>query len=113
MNPVIQLTAAVALVVIATRMWPPLLYWLAGMFVLLFTIKGIRRSARWIRKHAFGSGLVATECLLSLLAWVAVAAIADHFHPGRISAVSIVLCIACAILIIGLLLSVAGRLHRR
>lgn len=113
MNPVIQLTVAVAMVVIAARMWPPLLYWLVGLFVLLFTIKGIRRSARWMRQYAVGRGLVAAEVLLSFIAWIAVAAIADHFHPGRISAVSIVLCIACAILIIGLLLSAAGKLHRR
>ena len=113
MNPVVQLTISVALVVIAARMWPPLLYWLVGFFLLIGAIKGMRRLVRWSRRHTKSvriGRLIA--CLLVPAAWLAVAAIADRFHPSKISAVSIVLCFICACIAIGLLVSAADWCHR-
>lgn len=118
MNPVVQLTLSVALVVIAAKMWPPLLYWLVGFFLLISMIKGVRRLVRWSRgsnKSVSFRRLIA--CLLVPAAWLAVAAIADKFHPSKISAVTIALCFICACIITGLLVSAADwlqrHLHRR
>lgn len=106
MNPVVQLTLSVALVVIAARMWPPLLYWLVGLFLLLGAVKGVRRFIRWAYKcnrSASFSGIMVS--LLVPVAWLALAATADELFPGKISAVSIVLCFICAFIAIGLLVS--------
>lgn len=118
MNPVIQLTVAVALVVIAARMWPPLLYWLVGFFLVIGTIKGMRRLVRWARKYTHSISIRnLMSCLLVPAAWLAVAATADIFFPSQISAVSIVLCFICAFMAIVVLVSAPGwcrrYLHRR
>lgn len=116
MHPVIQMTVAVMMVVIAARMWPPLLYWLAGIVALLMVIKGIRRFIGWIAiSKGKLSGLAYSVALC--LCWLVVAAGLDFLHPQKISAVSIVLCFICACIAIGILLSVADwcrrYLHRR
>jgi len=113
MNPVVQLTLSVALVVIAARMWPPLLYLLVGFFLLIGTIKGMRRMVTWSRRHTKS---VSIRRLIAYLlvpaAWLAVAAVADRLHPSKISAVSIVLCFICACIVIGILVSAADWCRR-
>lgn len=114
MHPVIQLTVAVAMVVIASRMWPPLLFWLAGFFLILAAIKGARRSISWLRKAIPTAGFSSlVKVLLGCAAWLAVAAMADYFIPGRISAMSIVLCFMAAWLAITFVLVLAGLCRRR
>lgn len=113
MHPVIQMTIAVAMVVMATRMWPPLLYWLAGAVIFLSLVKGVRRTARWLKNkvnknHAIG----VLKLTFVAFAWVVLAMGADRFFPGKISAVSIVLCFICAFLVIAILLSAAEWLRR-
>lgn len=118
MHPVIQLTVAVAMVVIATRIWHPLLFWLAGLFFLIGLIKMVRRCARWLKNKSERElfGLTFQAGIYSAM-WLAVAYIADYLFPNKISAVSILLCFICAFLIIGLLLFFVGvsrrYLHRR
>lgn len=113
MHPVIQLTVAVAMVVIATRIWHPLLFWLAGLFFLIGLIKMVRRCARWL-KNKYERGLFGLTFQAGIYSamWLAVACLADYLFPNKISAVSIVMCLICAFLIIGLLLFVAGLFRR-
>lgn len=118
MNPVVQLTISVAVVVIAARMWPPLLYWLVVFFFVIGTIKGIRRLVRWARKYIHTIGMRNTLCFLLVpIAWLAIATMADILRPNQISAVSIVLCFICASIVIALLVCAPGwcrrYLHRR
>ncbi len=54
MHPVIQLTVAVAVLIIAIRAWPPTLYWLAGILISIALVKVIRRSLRAINKAREG-----------------------------------------------------------
>lgn len=113
MHPVIQLTVAVAMVVIAARMWPPILYWLVGFFILLAAIKGTRRTARWLRKVIPAGGFKsALRLVLGCAAWIAIAGVADYFIPGKISAMSIVLCFMAAYLAIELVFLLAGLWQR-
>lgn len=116
MHPVIQMTVAVMMVVIATRMWPPLLYWLAGMVALLTVIKGIRRLISWVKSGKGRLSGLAYSAALSIC-WLLIAAALDFLHPQKISAVSIVLCFICACIVTGLLVSAADwlrrHLHRR
>lgn len=118
MHPVIQLTVAVTMVVIASRMWHPLLFWLAGLFLLLGIIKLARRIAKWIKIKSGNKNVAALiHTGFAVMLWVAVATLADYLNPNRISAVSIVLCFFCAFIFIVLLLFVADisrrYLHRR
>lgn len=112
MNPVIQMTVAVAMVVIAARMWTPVLYWLAGIFILLFTIKCIRRTCGWLRRRTTLHWVMIAEYGLIFTVVLTLAFTVDYIHPRKISAVSILLCSACAYLIVGLLISAAGRMRR-
>lgn len=113
MHPVIQLTVAVAMVVIAARMWPPILYWLVGFFLILAAIKGARRSIRWLRKVIPSGGIISlVRVLLGCAAWITIAAVADYILPGRISAMSIVLCFMAAYLVIALGFALAGLWRR-
>ncbi|AIX74660.1 hypothetical protein C3374_14075 [Pantoea sp. PSNIH4] len=113
MHPVVQLTISVALVVMAARMWPPLLFWLLGIMALLLIVKLVRRSARFIRSSITAAWF---EPVLSFLVytgmWLALAAVADYFFPARISAVSIVLCFAGAYAVIALIVVATGKLER-
>ena len=112
MNPVIQMTVAVAVVVIAARMWSPILYWLAGLFVVLFTIKCIRRTYGWLRRRTTLHWVMIAEYGLIFTGMLTLAFTVDYIHPMKISAVSILLCATCAYLIVGLLISAAGRIRR-
>lgn len=103
MHPIIQLTVAVAMVVMAARMWPPILYWLAGLFMFLAAIKFTRRSIRWLRKVMPSDGFsFLLRALLACSAWIAIAAIADYALPAKVSAMSILLCFMAACLSIEL-----------
>lgn len=113
MHPVIKLTVAVLLMVIAARMWPPLLYWLIGLMLMLGLIKCVRRMFRLAKKH---SGAIKSRGLISFLlfsaGWLGVALLADKIMPSKISAVSIVMCFICAFIVIALLLSAVEWLSR-
>lgn len=113
MHPVVQLTISVALMVMAARMWPPLLYWLLGIMTLLLLVKLARRSARFLRSSVTAAWF---QPVLSFLIytgmWLALAVVADYFFPARISAVSIVLCFAGAYAVIALVVVAAGKLER-
>lgn len=118
MNPVVQLTISVALVVIAARMWPPLLYWLVGFFLIISAIKGMRRLVRWVRKKTQPNAFIRmTPLMIVPLAWLCIAEIADRLSPGKVSAVSIVLCFICACITLMALVSsvdwIRRHLHRR
>ena len=114
MHPVIQLTVAVAMVVIAARMWPPILYWLVGFFLILAAIKGARRSIRWLRKVIPSGGIISlVRVLLGFAALIAIAAVADYMFPGKISAVVLLLCFAGAIAVTGIIIGAVELLVSR
>lgn len=113
MHPIVQLTITVALVVMAARMWPPLLYWLLGIMMLLLVVKLLRRSVRLLRNNVTAAWF---QPVLSFMIytglWMSLAAMADYFFPARISAVSIVLCFAGACAVIALIVFAIGKLER-
>jgi hypothetical protein len=115
MHPVIQMTVAVMMVVIATRMWPPLLYWLAGIVALLMLVKGVRRASRWaysLFRNGSLDGLIVSAMVGA--GWLLLAVLLDYFLPQKISAVSIVMCFICAYFAIAVIfIAVRALTHRR
>ena len=113
MNPVIQMTVAVALVVIAARMWPPLLYILSTIVGVLLIAKVTRRLWGWVRSER-GASLISAVVpfLIYTATLLALAAIADHLMKMRISAVTMVMCFAGAYACLALLACLAGNFRR-
>lgn len=99
MHPIVQLIVSVALVIMAARMWPPLVYILFAGVLALAAIKLLRRIARLIKlKRNSPVILWLMPFFFSCGMWLALAGIADYFMPKKISAIQIVVCFACAYL---------------
>lgn len=114
MHPIIQLCIAVALMVIAVRAWPPLAYMLLGVMALLLVVKGFRRGSRAIRRNISSPWFEAVASFfIHVGVWLVVAAVADYFMLGTVSAVSIVLCLSGAYLVIAVVAKAANRIERR
>lgn len=114
MHPVVQLTLSVAVVVIAARLWPPLLYILSVLVILLFLVKAVRRAAGWASKKSFRgfSDSVLSVCIFGGL-FLSIAAAADYFIQPKFSAVTMVLCFAGAIAVVGVLVNIVEYAMRR
>lgn len=113
MHPVIQLIVSLALLTIAARMWPPLLYWLIGVMALLVVIKLIRRSVRLVSNSVTAAWFQSVMGFFIYTGmWLAMAAVADFFFPASISAMSIVLCFAGAYAVIALIVVAIGRVEK-
>lgn len=113
MHPIIQMTIAVMMVVIATRMWPPLLYWLVGIVAALMVVKCARRLTAWFRcafREKRINAVIYGSCIAAF--WLIIAGIVDGIHPQKISAVSIVTCFICASVVIAVVISLAGTVNR-
>lgn len=98
MHPIVQLTVAVLLMVIAARMWPPLLYIAAAITVVLLLTKCIRRAVRWARGSYSANSLVNVSgvAVCIIVAYIVSGSI-DYLASPKLSAVTIVNCFVGAI----------------
>lgn len=98
MHPVIQLTVAVLMMVVAARMWPPILYIAVSVTAVIMTVKCARRSLRWFNRHCSRDDrLTGIAYTASVIISYVIAGVVDCLMDPKLSAITMVNCFAGAI----------------
>ncbi|KGD75282.1 hypothetical protein HA49_08615 [Tatumella morbirosei] len=112
MHPVIQLIIAISSLIVAIRFWPPLLYIIAALGVVLLLTKITRRSVSLVRNNKEQAAKF-INAIAPFAGFVVLAIIADTFFPHKIKALTIVLCFGGAFIIISAIVGVFEKIKRQ
>lgn len=105
MHPVIQIIIAISSLIVAISFWPPLLYVIAALGVILILIKLIRRSLRFVNNNKYRVGTM-VSALAPFAGFVVLALLVDTFFPHKIKALTIMLCFGGAFIIISAIVGI-------